>query len=192
MRRTQRSRSPRWKGARKGAVGAALISAFLLVSLVPSGSSANVAEQNGGRVAKMAGELAKASDAAYVKLLKIPSTGRAWSFYQFRDSVRMIRNSAQSLTAHLQAGASYEETYPTFRNMIVRTHDAEEYLRRAGVVPDDTLAAVTHAGDVMRQLRPYFEESSGWREGAAPTRTDQDQVASRGGSISQDPGQSGR
>lgn len=129
----------------------------------------------------MASELAKASDLAYVKLLKIPSTGRAWSFYAFRDSVRRIRNGAQSLAAHLQAGASYRETYPTFRNMIVQTHDAEEYLRRAGVVPDDTLAAVAHAGDVMRQLRPYFEGASELSEGVAPTRRGPAQVASRGG-----------
>lgn len=152
-------------GPRCALRAAALLSAsVLLFSLAPRMSAAKQAKWSQERVTNIATQLAKASDTVYDKIFQlqppVPGSGGYHSFYRLKDSVRVIRNSADYLATRLQKGGGHDETYPTFRRMMVLIRDAQENARRVGIIPDDTLAAITHAGDLVRRLRPYYEDTA--------------------------------
>lgn len=140
-----------------------LLSAALLM-LAPAAVSAAVAKWNQERVTKIATQLSEAADNVYesVHKMQAPAAGAAGfsSFYRFKENVRVIKNSADYLATRLQKGGSREETYPTFRRMMLLIRQARDDSRRVGTIPDDTLQAIDHAGDLVRQIRPYYEDMS--------------------------------
>jgi hypothetical protein len=146
--------------SRTAAVGIGA-SALTLV-LAPRPAAADVAKWDQQRVTAIAAELAQAVDKATVDVSKQKGSrvdvSRERAFYEFREDMRLAKNSARHLARELQAGKGREETYPTFKRLKTLRNDAAENARRADM-PDDTIASITAAGELLNRLRPYYEEA---------------------------------
>ena len=144
--------------SRKGLVSAA---ALLGLALLPRVAAAELPKWDQARVTAIAVELAAAVDKATVEVAKEKGSrvdvAKERAYYEFREDLRLAKNTAKHLSKELQAGDGREETYPTFKRLKSLRNDAAENARRADM-PDSTVAAITAAGALLNRLRPYYEE----------------------------------
>jgi len=137
--------------------------AALLFGLVlaPVAATAELPRWDQQRVTTIANELAEAVAKAALEVDKQKGSRvdvtKERAFYEFREDMRLAKNSARHLAKELQDGKGREETHPTFRRLKTLRNDAAENARRADM-PDSTLAAITSAGELLNRLRPYYEE----------------------------------
>jgi hypothetical protein len=137
----------------------AAVAAWL--GLASSPAAAELAKWDQPRVTAIATELADAVAKAAVEVDKQKGgrvdVSKERAFYEFREDMRLAKNSARHLAKELQAGKGREETYPTYKRLKTLRNDAAENARRADM-PDSTIAAITAAGALLNRLRPYYEE----------------------------------
>jgi uncharacterized Ntn-hydrolase superfamily protein len=131
------------------------------LALLPALAAAELAKWDQTRVTSIATELADAVSKAVVEVEKSKGSrvdvGKERAYYEFREDMRLAKNTAKHLSKELQAGKSREETYPTFKRLKTLRNDAAENARRADM-PDSTIAAISSAGELLLRLRPYYEE----------------------------------
>jgi len=132
---------------------------LLCSSLLAGSALAELANWDQTRVTNMAKELVEKVEGVATALRQGPQSnigsGQSASFYRLKQDVRRIRTEAKHLASQLEAGKSREETAPVFEDLMVMRNSAAEEARRM-FMPDQTLAAITSAGDVLNRLRPYF------------------------------------
>lgn len=134
----------------------------LLCSTLLSGSAlAELAKWDQTRVTNMAKELVDKVQGVADALRQGPQSnigsGQSASFYRFKQEVRRIRIEAKHLHSQLADGKSREETMPVFEDLVSMRNSAGSEARRL-FMPDQTLAAITSAGDVLNRIRPYYKE----------------------------------
>jgi hypothetical protein len=141
-------------GTRHAALALALL-------LAPVFAAAELPKWDQTRVTAIATELSEAVAKAALEVDKQKGgrveVGKERAFYEFREDMRLAKNSSRHLAKELQNGKGREETYPTFKRLKTLRNDAAENARRADM-PESTLAAVTSAGELLNRLRPYYEE----------------------------------
>ncbi len=131
------------------------------IGLAPSLAAAELAKWDQPRVTGIATELADAVAKATVEVEKQKGgrvdVGKERAYYEFREDMRLAKNTSRHLAKELQGGKGREETYPTYRRLKLLRNDAAENARRADM-QDTTVAAITAAGALLNRLRPYYEE----------------------------------
>jgi hypothetical protein len=141
-------------GTRRGALALAL-------ALAPLAAAAELPRWDQPRVTAIAVELSEAVAKATLEVDKQKGgrvdVSKERAFYEFREDMRLARNTSRHLAKELQDGKGREETYPTFKRLKTLRNDAAENARRADM-PDSTMAAITAAGGLLNRLRPYYEE----------------------------------
>jgi hypothetical protein len=140
----------------------ALGAAFALaLAAVPLAARAELAKWDQQRVTAIAVELAEAVSKASLEVDKQKGSrvdvGKERAYYEFREDMRLAKNTSRHLSRELEGGQGREETYPTFRRLKTLRNDAAENARRADM-PDSTVASITAAGELLLRLRPYYEE----------------------------------
>ena len=145
-------------GARRPAYGFA---AALFLAGFATGASAELARWDQKRVTAIAVELSEAVAKASQDVDRAKGgrvdVGKERAYYEFREDMRLAKNTARHLAKELEGGKGREETYPTFKRLKTLRNDAAENARRA-VTPDSTIDTITAAGELMNRLRPYYEE----------------------------------
>ena len=156
---------PRSNGllARSGRIFLGVRHAALALSLllVPVFAAAELPKWDQTRVTAIAAEFSEAVAKAGLEVDKQKGgrveVGKERAFYEFREDMRLAKNSSRHLAKELQNGKGREETYPIFKRLKTLRNDAAENARRADM-PESTLSAVTAAGELLNRLRPYYEE----------------------------------
>jgi hypothetical protein len=133
----------------------------LALLAVPLAVRAELAKWDQTRVTAIAAELAEAVAKASLEVDKQKGSrvdvGKERAYYEFREDMRLAKNTSRHLAKELEGGHGREETYPTFRRLKTLRNDAAENARRADM-PDATVATITAAGELLLRLRPYYEE----------------------------------
>jgi hypothetical protein len=131
------------------------------IGFAPAGAAAELARWDPPRVNGIAKELADAVAKATVEVEKQKGgrvdVSKERAYYEFREDMRLAKNTSRHLAKELEAGKGRDETYPTFKRLKTLRNDAAENARRADM-PDSTIAAITAAGALLNRLRPYYEE----------------------------------
>jgi hypothetical protein len=134
---------------------------FAALTLVPLAATAELPKWDQPRVSAIASELAEAVSKASIEVDKQKGSrvdvGKERAYYEFREDMRLARNTARHLAKELQGGKGREETYPIFKRLKMLRNDAAENARRADM-PEATLATITAAGELLNRIRPYYEE----------------------------------
>ena len=110
------------------------------------------------RVTQYATELNKAINEAIHQVRKSPtqtSLQQRQTWYDLRETLRLLENSSGRLQTALQKGASAEETRATFDRIDSLRRDAEETGRKS-MIPAPVLDALVNAGAIHNQMRPYY------------------------------------
>jgi hypothetical protein len=132
-----------------------------VIAAAPRGAQAELAKWDQKRVTSIAQELAEAVSKATLEVDKQKGSrvdvGQERAFYEFREDMRLAKNTSRHLAKELEGGHGREETYPTFKRLKTLRNDAAENARRADM-PDDTIATISAAGELLLRLRPYYEE----------------------------------
>jgi hypothetical protein len=139
-----------------------LRAAFVVgVAAAPLAAHAELAKWDQTRVTAIANELSEAVAKAAIEVDKQKGSrvdvGKERAFYEFREDMRLAKNTSRHLARELENGESREETYPTFKRLKTLRNDAAENARRADM-PDSAIATITAAGELLVRLRPYYEE----------------------------------
>jgi hypothetical protein len=142
-------------------VGVRCAALALALALAPLAAAAELPRWDQARVTAIAVELADSVAKATVEVDKQKGgrvdVSKERAFYEFREDMRLAKNTSRHLAKELQEGKGREETYPTFKRLKMLRNDAAENARRADM-PDPTIAAITAAGGLLNRLRPYYEE----------------------------------
>jgi hypothetical protein len=113
------------------------------------------------KVTAIAKQLAEATGTLYDAVKKVPPPAmgaQRKSFYNATQSLRRLGSETRSLAAQLENGEGKDETLPTYKHIQMIRRDAAEEGRSAGVIPDDVLAKVDKARDLLLQLSGYYQE----------------------------------
>jgi hypothetical protein len=133
----------------------------LALLAVPLAVRAELAKWDQTRVTAIAAELAEAVSKASLEVDKQKGSrvdvGKERAYYEFREDMRLAKNTSRHLAKELEGGHGREETYPTFKRLKTLRNDAAENARRADM-PDSTVATISAAGELLLRLRPYYEE----------------------------------
>jgi hypothetical protein len=136
-----------------------------LALVAPAASAEPVAKWDQARVTKYAEELVAGTDELENALRGEPSVvnlAQQRAYYEAREDVRLLNNSATHLVAELKAGKGRDETLGIYRRITSLRRDAEENGRRAEI-PDSTMDKVVKVGSALFKLNPYYAD-----EAAAP------------------------
>ena len=79
------------------------------------------------------------------------------AFHQLRDDLASIQATARRLHNSLAEGATREETLPTYQRLNSSVRRAADELRRMQL-GEPAAGKVQAAAEVLRRLRPYYEE----------------------------------
>ncbi len=110
------------------------------------------------RVTQLAKDLNTAVDEAVQAVRKSPmqqQIAQRQSWYDMRESLRLLENTTGHLQSELQKGASQEETLSTFNRIETLRRDAEETGRKS-MLPATVMDALVKAGALHNQMRPYY------------------------------------
>jgi hypothetical protein len=134
------------------------ITAFVLTASL---ASAELAVWDQAKVTAIAAELVAATKDLRGALRKQqpPTLGQPGmaSFHRLRDELSAIETAAGRLHRALAEGGTRDETFPTYRRMIRSVRNAAEDARRISI-GEPAAGKIKAAGDVLRRLRPYYEE----------------------------------
>lgn len=110
------------------------------------------------RVTKYAVDLNAAVGEAVQAMRKSPvqyQPGQRIVWFELKEDLRLIANSAQHLQSELQAGEGADETRATFDRIESLRRQAEEHGRKS-MIPDPVMDALVKAGAVHNQMKPYY------------------------------------
>lgn len=110
------------------------------------------------RVTQYATELNKAINAAMQQVRKSPtqtSLQQRQTWYDLKETLRLLDNSSGHLQSELQKGASADETRATFDRIDTLRRDAEATGRKS-MIPAPVLDSLVEAGAIHNQMRPYY------------------------------------
>jgi hypothetical protein len=134
--------------------------AGLVLLVLPTAVSAQLATWNQDRVTAIAREAAEKTSKLYDVFYQQPpatiGSAQARSYYELKQSIRRVRREAGYLASELEAGKGQEETSPIYSNLAELVNRSTEEARRT-FTSDDLLGAAISAGDAMRRLAPYYD-----------------------------------
>lgn len=110
------------------------------------------------RVTKYAVDLNAAVGEAVHAMRQSPvqqQPGQRIVWYELKEDLRLISNSAQHLQSELQAGEGADETRATFDRIESLRRQAEEHGRKS-MIPEPVMDALVKAGAVHNQMKPYY------------------------------------
>jgi len=110
------------------------------------------------RVTQLAKDLNKAVNEAVHAVRKSPTQqqiSQRQSWYDMRESLRLLDNTTGHLQNELQKGAGQEETLSIFNRIESLRHDAEETGRKS-MIESSVMDALVKAGAIHNQMRPYY------------------------------------
>ena len=87
-------------------------------------------------------------------------SGQASARHRLLDALRVIKNESAFLARELKSGAGREETLPTYDRLGVLSRDAQEEARKI-FLHEAIMSRITSAGDLWRQLTPYYVGAEG-------------------------------
>jgi len=110
------------------------------------------------RVTQLAIDLNAAVDEAVQAIRKSPlqhQIAQRQSWYDMRESLRLLANTTNHLRKELQKGASADETRAIFNRIESLRKDAEETGRKSALEAS-VMDALVKAGSIHNQMRPYY------------------------------------
>jgi hypothetical protein len=110
------------------------------------------------RVTQLAKDLNAAVNEAVQAIRKSPmqhQIGQRQSWYDMRESLRLLANTTNHLQKELQKGASADETRAIFNRIESLRKDAEETGRKSAL-EESVMEALVKAGALHNQMRPYY------------------------------------
>ena len=110
------------------------------------------------RVTQLAKDLNKAVGEAVHAVRKSPTQqqiSQRQSWYDMRESLRLLDNTTGHLQSELQKGAGQEETMSIFNRIESLRKDAEETGRKS-MIESSVMDALVKAGSIHNQMRPYY------------------------------------
>jgi hypothetical protein len=110
------------------------------------------------RVTQLAKDLNKAVNEAVHAVRKSPTQqqiSQRQSWYDLRESLRLLDNTTGHLQSELQKGAGREETLSIFNRIESLRKDAEETGRKS-MIENTVMDALVKAGAIHNQMRPYY------------------------------------
>jgi hypothetical protein len=110
------------------------------------------------RVTKMAKDLAVAVHEAREAVRHSPMSqniGQRTTYYELLETMRLVENTSKHLQKELEAGKGAEETLAIFERVSSLRYDAEEIGRRA-LIEAPVIDALTKAGAIHNQMKPYY------------------------------------
>ena len=110
------------------------------------------------RVTQYSVELTAAVEAAVQEMRKSPmqtTPGQRNVWFDLKEDLRLIENTATHLQSELQGGAGAEETRATFDRIETLRRDAQEH-GRASMIPAPVMDALVKAGSVHNLMMPYY------------------------------------
>jgi hypothetical protein len=122
---------------------------------------AELAKWDQERVAALAEQFADAVGGVYQSISRKRTgaqvgSGQASAFMRLRDTLRLARSESRHLSKSLADGKSLEETQPVYRRLMTLIRDAREDGRKM-FLEEPTLDQIAKAGDLLRQLSPYYD-----------------------------------
>jgi hypothetical protein len=123
--------------------------------------AAKLAAWDQARVTDIATQLAPAINDVFVSVNTLQTgsqvgSGQASAFLRLKDRVRVARNEARHLARQLQDGRGRPETVHTYSRLMTTVRDAREDGRRM-FLEAPTMDKIAAAGDLIRQLTPYYD-----------------------------------
>lgn len=110
------------------------------------------------RVTQYSVDLTAAVGEAVQAMRKSPmqtTPGQRTTWYELKEDLRLIQNTASHLQSELQSGAGADETRATFDRIESLRHDAQEH-GRASMIPAPVMDALVKAGAVHNLMMPYY------------------------------------
>jgi hypothetical protein len=140
-----------------------LTTLFLAVALVGASAAhgAELATWDQEKVTAIAGDLAQAAQELRDALRREPTPtiggrpGRR-AFFALREEVHVLASASRRLHNALGEGAGLDETYPTYRRLLVTARRGERELRRVGL-GEPVSGKIEATADAIRRIRPYYE-----------------------------------
>ena len=112
------------------------------------------------RVGALAQQLVEATDGLYDTFYKQPPPSRgsaqARAYQRLKQKVRRIRTEARALAGSLAKGEGYEETLPSYDDLMQTVRSARDDARQVFATSDVTDKAAAARG-VLNQLGPYYD-----------------------------------
>lgn len=157
-----------FSGSLIGSLIGLLVHAAIATSLVTIGTvgvafaqqepEAKPVKWDQARVTQYAVEMSDAVEAAVHQMRKspvqnMPTQRTAW--YELKEDLRLLSNSATHLKSALQAGEGMEETRATFERIELLRRQAEEHGRRSEI-PEPVMDSLVAAGSLHNRMRPYY------------------------------------
>ena len=138
--------------------------AGLGLALAPTASHAELAKWDQERVTGIAEKLADAANEVYRSIVRKRTgsqlgSGQASSYMRLKDKARLARNETRHLARRLQDGNARDDTLPVYRRLMTLVRDIREDARRM-FLEAPTLDKIATAGDLLRQIAPYYDEKA--------------------------------
>jgi len=143
---------------------------FLAAALVgaPAAQSAELATWDQENITAIAGDLAQASQELRDALRSeaAPTVGGRpvrRAFFALREEVHILASASRRLQNALAEGAGLDETYPTYRKLLVTARRAAQELRRVefgesvSELGERIGGKVDAVADAIRRIRPFYE-----------------------------------
>ena len=139
----------------------ATLLAAAVALLTATVANAEIVTWNQEQVTAIAGELFEKTRELRATLRRQPprtlgQSGRR-AFFRLRDEMGTIESASRRLHSALAAGEGREETYPTYRRMILAVRNVAQELRRMDL-GEPANGRIQAAAEVLRRLRKYYEE----------------------------------
>ncbi len=139
-----------------------LVALFLAVALVgaPEARGAELATWDQEKVTAIAAELTQAAAALRGALQRRPpptlgQPGKR-AFFALREEMQFLVSGSRRLHNALADGADRDETYATYRRLLVTARRAAQEARRAAL-GEPALGKIEATADVIRRIRPFYE-----------------------------------
>jgi hypothetical protein len=115
-------------------------------------------------VTRIAENLADAANDVYRSIVRKRTgaqvgSGQASSFLRLKDRTRLARNETRHLARQLQEGKGRDETLPVYERLMTLVRDIREDARRM-FIEEPTLDKIGAAGDLLRQIAPYYDANA--------------------------------
>ncbi len=146
------------------ALACANVSETGLASGAPAPADIKPAKWNQERVTTIAADLADAVADLRDVVRDDPASnigsGQSNARHRLLYSLRLLKNESAYLAKELKAGSGRSETLPTYERLGTLSRDAREEARKI-FLHEAIMGRITRAGDLWRQLSPYYVGAEG-------------------------------
>lgn len=137
----------------------AVVAALLLwVSPIAAQQAGSWNQEKVTQIAKQLADATGTLEASVRKLPPPPVGAQRKAFYNSVQLLRRLESETRVLARELAEGRGLDETLPIYKQVNLLRRDAAEESRSALVIPDDVLAKVDKARDLLQQLSGYYQE----------------------------------